>query len=120
MITLTLPFPPTVNTYWRHVPMRGGVRSLISKRGREYRTAVAEQVVVQRASHALSGRLSVEVVAHPPDRRKRDIDNLSKSLLDALGAAGVYGDDGQIDRLVLTRGDVERGGRVAVTISEVA
>jgi crossover junction endodeoxyribonuclease RusA len=46
MIELTLPWPPTVNTYWRNF----NGRVLISAKGREYRKAVADQVLIQRAN----------------------------------------------------------------------
>lgn len=39
----------------------------------------------------------------PPDRRKRDLDNLLKSLLDGLEGAGVFKDDAQIDDLQIVR-----------------
>ncbi len=65
------------------------------------------------------GRVSVSITVHPPDRRRRDLDNLLKGPLDALEHAGVYLDDGQIDRLEIERGDVMRGGRVVVRIEEM-
>ena len=46
MIEVTLPWPPTVNTYWR---VFNG-RSILSEKGREYRKAVADQVLIQRAA----------------------------------------------------------------------
>lgn len=125
---LRLPWPPSVNTYWRHVPWGRGVRSLISRRGRQYRGEVASAVVEAFASgrpavmrRAQSGaRLSVAIQAYPPDRRSRDLDNLPKAVLDALGHAGVYGDDSQIDRLEIERRGVARPGEVVVQIEEVA
>ena len=44
MIELTLPWPPSMNTYWR--TFQG--RMIISAKGREYRKAVADQVLIQR------------------------------------------------------------------------
>lgn len=57
MILLSLPYPPTVNHYWRHI--------VIGRRqwaGRE----------------TLACPLAVEITFYPPDRRKRDLDNLPK------------------------------------------
>lgn len=65
----------------------------------------------------MTGRLSVEIDAHPPDRRRRDLDNLQKPLLDALEYAGVYEDDSQIDRLVSRRCAVASPGYVFVRIA---
>jgi crossover junction endodeoxyribonuclease RusA len=61
----------------------------------------------------------VHVTAHPPDRRRRDLDNAMKALLDALGHGGVYEDDGQIDRLEIERGTVVPGGKVVVRITSM-
>ena len=85
MIILTLPFPPSVNGYWRNI----NGRTLISAKGRAYKKAVARLVQWNHAANKLQGRLVVLVALHPPDRRKRDIDNSMKALLDSMQAAGV-------------------------------
>lgn len=116
-VSLELPYPPSVNTYWRHVVIGRAARTLISRRGREYRTAVQRAVLAQRAPKA-SGRLAVRIDVYPPDLRQRDLDNIPKAVLDALTHAGIWQDDSQIDRLTVTRRDVEKGGRVVVRIKE--
>jgi len=113
---LELPFPPSLNHYWRSVVMGRSARVLISAAGRKYREAVTGHVLAARANRMLTGRLSVRVDLSPPDRRKRDLDNYAKGLLDALTHAGVWADDEQIDRLVLARGAVCKGGRAVVAI----
>jgi crossover junction endodeoxyribonuclease RusA len=57
--------------------------------------------------------------AFPPDRRRRDLDNLQKPLLDALQHAGVYEDDSQVDLLLSRRRERRDGGQVVVTISDM-
>lgn len=114
VIELALPFPPSVNHYYRHV----GARTLISRGGRAYRDAVIA-LLRSRRSPPLTGRLQVSIQIHPPDRRRRDLDNVQKSLLDALQHAGVYADDSQIDTLTITRRDPVPGGAALVAISEV-
>jgi len=110
MLTVTLPWPPTVNTYYRNL----NGKTLISAKGREYRQAVADQVLIQRAGKAYAGRLGVLVEAYPPDKRSRDLDNILKSLLDSLTKAGVWADDSQIDDLQVVRKTV--GGMVRVQV----
>jgi crossover junction endodeoxyribonuclease RusA len=66
----------------------------------------------------MDGRLSVAIVAHPPDNRRRDLDNMMKGLLDGLVHAQVIEDDSQIDRLSIQRGVVCKGGKVRVYVSE--
>ncbi|MCB9838226.1 MAG: RusA family crossover junction endodeoxyribonuclease [Phycisphaeraceae bacterium] len=114
-LAIDLPYPPSVNHYWRRV----GTRTLISREGRRHRRDVcAALAALGRAP--MTGRLSVSIVVHPPDRRRRDLDNLAKALLDALEHAGAYRDDSQIDLLSLERGAVIPRGSVAVEITEVS
>lgn len=49
----------------------------------------------------LEGELSVSLQLVPPDRRKRDIDNYNKALLDALTHSGLWSDDSQIKSLAI-------------------
>ena len=53
-----------------------------------------------------------------PDKRRRDIDNLIKPLLDALEAANVFVNDEQFDSIHITRAGYEKPGRMRVTIKE--
>lgn len=71
MIRLELPYPPSLNRYYRAV----GGRVLISADGRKYRTAVAAAVLLSSQRRAPDGPLCVEMDLFPPDRRKRDADN---------------------------------------------
>lgn len=113
-LSLTLPWPPSVNHYWRRV----GNRTLISKEGRLFRKRVLATLSAQHIE-PMTGPLAVRVVAHPPDRRRRDLDNIAKSLLDALEHGGVYEDDSQIDRLSIERASVVKGGSVIVEIDAI-
>ncbi len=121
-LVLTLPWPPSVNTYWRSImagPLAG--RVLISERGRKYRKSVLESVMTQRVPRGqLTGKLTVEICAMPPDRRARDLDNLLKGLLDSLHHAGVIEDDSEIDDLRIRRGPPRPGGELTLRIAEIA
>jgi crossover junction endodeoxyribonuclease RusA len=111
MIELTLPWPPTINTYWRNV----NGKTLLSAKGREYRKAVADQVLIQRAAKHVDYAVRVEIQAFRPDRRRRDLDNLLKAVLDGMVHAGVMEDDALIEDLRIYWAD-EVGGMVKVTI----
>ena len=111
---LILPLPPSLNRYYRHV----GSKVLISKGGRLYRKAV-EEIVRCSGFGSYSGRIRVDMTFHPPDRRRRDLDNTLKASLDALQHAGVYEDDSQIDDLRIVRGSVVPGGRLTAVIRPI-
>ncbi len=117
IIHLNLPWPPSVNRYWRH-PTRGRLagRHLISAQGRAYRETVAIQVLAQGAVKQV-GRLALVADAFPPDARRRDLDNLFKSLLDALQHAGVVEDDNQFDALAIRRQHRVQGGLIRLHIN---
>lgn len=121
MITFTLPWPPSVNTYYRAIMGANHSRILLSERGRRYRKAVGDQVLIQSVPrHTMNGRLEIEVLASPPDHRKRDLDNLWKGVLDALQHAGVIQDDSQFDVMTIRRGQVVKDGELQVLISEIS
>ena len=116
-ITLYLPYPPSVNHYWRKV----GARMLISKKGREYtQQVIAACRVQENTSEPLTGRIQVDILAIMPDHRRRDLDNLQKALLDSLVKARVIQDDSQIDRLSIERGKVSKPGGLEVFIQEIS
>lgn len=120
-VYLQLPWPPSVNTYWRHIAMHGRPRVLISKAGREYRQAVCRAAVAAHACKQLAGDLEVSIVAYPPDRRARDVDNLLKATLDGMQAAGVYLSDSQITTLSITKSRTAHpGGLLCVGVTLVA
>lgn len=112
-----LPWPPSINHYWRHTAKGKFVITYISGEGKKYRKNVLKMLATH--NNTLAGRLRVSVAAYPPDRRKRDLDNVFKCLLDSLEHAKVYEDDNQIDYLSIERKEVRKGGLVLVNIEEV-
>ena len=113
-MTLTLPWPPSVNHYWRR-NRNGSLR--ISKAGLAFRWQVAAACRSQiKGPLRLRGRIHMFIDAHPPDKRRRDLDNLLKGLCDSLQHAGAYDDDCDIDFLQIKRCGVEKGGRLRVLV----
>jgi crossover junction endodeoxyribonuclease RusA len=113
-VTLTLPWPPSMNTYWR--TFQG--RMIISAKGREYRKAVVEQVQAQGGCKNYEGKLCVEIEAFRPDKRRRDLDNLLKAVLDGCTHAGVWEDDSNIVDLRIYWADTI-GGMIKVNVREL-
>lgn len=128
LINITLSWPPSVNRIWRCV----GGRVLLSAEGRAYRELVAAELWQKITPHfqnmllssslvnpILTGRLSMTIHAYPPDKRKRDIDNLAKASIDAIGSTKlIFDDDSQIDHLSINRCAVEKPGRLEIQIWE--
>ena len=114
MSCVNLPWPPSANTYYRRV----GAKTLISAAGREYARTVTGLCRAARVCRH-DGRLRVVITACPPDRRRRDLDNLLKGLLDALTHGGAWEDDSQIDDLRIIRAPVVAGGRVTVRVEQI-
>jgi crossover junction endodeoxyribonuclease RusA len=91
----------------------------ISKAGKEFKAQVSDYVVEYRVPKLGSARLEMQVILYPRDKRKQDIDNRIKALWDALGDAGVFDDDEQIDILMVSRGAIKKGGGCMVIIEEI-
>lgn len=115
-MTLTLPFPLSVNAIWRSV----NGRTILSSAGRKYRQSVAAAVRQQQSVSFGSERLQVLIELYEPDRRRRDLDNACKALLDGLQAANVFDDDSQVDVLAIVRRGVDRQNPRAMVTIEVA
>lgn len=113
MLELELPYPPSVNRYWRHT-RRG---TFISPNGVLFRSRVVA-ILRRQEVESQPGRLMVGVQVFPPDNRRRDLDNVLKALLDALKHGGAYEDDSQIDWLLVQRGPVCKGGKTVVQIRD--
>lgn len=111
---ITLPMPPSVNHYWRH----GRNGTYISAEGKAYRTEVLRRCKSPVVLYPHQ-RLAVTLTLHANSRRPYDVDNRMKSILDALEKAGVYGNDGQIDRLFVLRGEVRDTAACEVRIEVI-
>jgi crossover junction endodeoxyribonuclease RusA len=113
-IALILPLPPSVNSYWGFA----GSRRFLTLSAREFKKEVAH-IASQQHINFGNKRLSLTVTLHFKDRRKSDIDNRIKSLLDALMQAGLFDDDSQIDELHVYRGEIIKQGKALVRIFEL-
>lgn len=114
-VIIELPWPPSANSYYRHVmiPLRNGkVRSatLLSADGREWLKTVG-RLLFSKNIQPVCGPISIEVFLHPPTRRSYDVDNRAKPLLDAMkrrkGESGqpawLMEDDDQVHKLTLSK-----------------
>lgn len=109
---MRLPYPPTVNTYY--TVARG--RKILSKKGRAYKKEALGWLLEQNVPKGSEGAYSVMIYVRPPDKRRRDIDNLLKPLLDSLVDYGVIPDDSMIFDLRIQKFDPVKGGQVNLTV----
>jgi crossover junction endodeoxyribonuclease RusA len=112
MLILNLPYPPSVNSYWR----ANGHRRFISKEGVAFKQAVADYVIENNIEKLGDAPLSVFISLFPRDKRRTDIDNRIKAVLDSLQDCGVYDDDTQVQFLTVMRMETVKGGKCVVVI----
>ena len=110
-----LPWPPSVNNYWHH-NRRGQV--FLSAKGKEFREVCMQNVPLFHDCWE-SERVLLKVRAVPPDKRRRDLDNILKAILDGLEAARVFADDSQVKILDVQMLEPKKPGRVYVEVSTI-
>jgi crossover junction endodeoxyribonuclease RusA len=133
-ITLTLPYPLSVNRYWMPVKMAKHLAVLPTKEGKKYRAEAVACCRAQGVTAPITGRVHIDVKlypARPQDWQKRqrehgaawddnvrciDIDNANKVLLDSLKDV-VIEDDRWVRRLTAERMEPDGEARVVVTVT---
>ena len=112
-MTITLPYPPSANRYWR--TFNG--RIVMSAEARAYKEGVA---LIARAKglRPSDGDVTLKLDVFRPQRRG-DLDNRIKIVLDALQGVAYY-DDKQVIEIHARRFDAGKDARVEVTILKAA
>ena len=130
MIELILPYPPSVNHYKTlgalRVTKQGGYYQprINSDETKRFYFEVWHMIQQKKAKEGLKiiddATIELEAVlwVHPPDKRRSDIDNRIKLVLDSLQRADVFINDYQISRLVVERKDIIKGGQIICRISQ--
>lgn len=129
--TYVLPWPPSVNHYllYRILPTGKGKKPYLTPGG-QLRDGYIKPIHTQDAKDfrkaatdaighvtPIRGDVAAEVIAYPPSRHRRDLDNLLKCTLDALQHAGALLDDTQIRRLSISWGPRKPGGAIEVRLT---
>ena len=116
---IELPYPPYTgnNQYGKG---RGGRKFLKPEmRGWQARVWAACVDYVGALNGTFVGPVALAVQWYPPDRRRRDGDNLAKVIKDALTKAWVWEDDSQVEKLYVEKHAPVKGGKVVVTIQQI-
>jgi crossover junction endodeoxyribonuclease RusA len=113
---LELPFPPSVNHYWRRAFRHGKQVTYLSKAGKRYKGDVRAAIVAQFGLRFVPfvEPVRMEIVLRPPSRRKADAANYDKAIPDALEAAGILENDRLVYDLRI-RWDVSETGEIITT-----
>jgi crossover junction endodeoxyribonuclease RusA len=117
MIQVPLPFPPSVNAFWRY---SGKGRAYLTPGAKAWKTAAAwafREAVLNGSTPCL-GRFHFYLEVGRPDRRKRDLDNLFKGILDAAQAGGAIRDDSDAQSVSARWVEDLKGIRVTITPAE--
>ena len=109
MITLVLPYPPTVNHMYRRA--RGHLA--LTPEALAFRHAVRMIAMVQAVT-PLVGPVAVFLDVYRP-RRRGDLDNILKATLDALNGIA-YRDDDQVTEITAQRYEDKALPRVEVSV----
>lgn len=112
MSTFTLPYPPSANRLWRYVD----ARAIKSAPYRAWLKEAALTIMAQRPK-AIQGRFRLTAVVDAPDRRRRDVDNLAKPVIDSVAEARLIENDSLAKSIHFEWSDeIVPGGRVTVTL----
>ena len=113
-LAFSLPWPPSVNRYWRH----GRGRVYLAPAGRQFIELVRNAIPMFHDAWETE-RVFLEVEAYPPDRRRRDIDNILKALLDGLEKGSVFRDDSQVKKLRVEMLEPIKGGKLDIKVGTI-
>jgi crossover junction endodeoxyribonuclease RusA len=103
------------------------IATLISSEGREWLKTASNELFMEGVK-PMSGPLAVEIVLHPPNRRRIDVDNRQKPLLDALKRrpkddnqrAWLFADDdSQVEKLSTEKSSIIPGGKCIVKVTKL-
>lgn len=112
--TFILPFPPSVNAMYANVPRVGRVKT---KAYRAWFKLAATQIRLQRG-RLIPGPVEIAIRITRPDNRRRDIDNLSKAVLDLMVAMAIIEDDSRVVKCTTEWGAKEPTPVAYVTVTK--
>lgn len=107
----TLPLPPSQNNMF--VNGRAGKGRFPSPAYKAWKNEASIRVYMQNKAR-IEGPFAVQINAVRPDRRKRDIDNLIKPLVDLIVSQGFVTDDSEMQQVTATW--VENGPPIWVAV----
>jgi len=112
---ITLTFPIVTGNHYKSIQF-GKRRVFVTAKGRQYRNIIALDLMQQKAAVRYDVPIRVTMTIVPPDGRRRDIDNICKTLFDALTLGGLWTDDKLIKHLTVEVADKEKPGHIKMEV----
>lgn len=109
---ITIPYPPSLNRYWRNF----GGRMVLSSEARTFKRRVKEICDKAEIVSPIKGPVHMKVKVYRP-RKTGDLDNTLKAILDSLNGI-LYVDDKQIISILAERFDDKNNPRAEITATE--
>ncbi len=111
---INIPFPYATGNHYKSFNFKTK-RVYVTKQAQAYRMAVKCEVL--KKSERFDGYVDVDMVIFPPDKRKRDIDNICKVVWDALTLAGLWKDDRMIRNLHVSVKEPAKPGFIRMEVT---
>lgn len=109
-----LDFPVSVNAM--HLHTRKGVT--LTQETRAYYNNTRSVLSELYKDDLMTGRLRIEVTFYESNKKRRDINNYTKTLFDCLEGY-IYKNDDQIDETILKRGEIVETPCIKILIEEI-
>jgi len=116
MISVLFPFPPSLNNLFTNVVGKG---RRPAKRYKAWQVVAGTEIMAQRVQWTvkrISGPIEV-IITLQHDRRRMDLDNGAKAIIDTLVKMSIIDDDKNVDRLTIQWGGV-KGALVEIASSK--
>lgn len=115
MVAVNLPWPPSVNRLWRY-------KGKQVYRDPKYVAWIREAgwVIKSQKLKKISGPFRAEIVLTPPDKRKRDLDNIIKATLDLFQTMEIIENDQLCHHLIVRYDFAATSGSCCVTLSSMS
>lgn len=111
---LELPWPVSLNAYYR---IRQN-RIMVTAEARNYRQKAC--FLAYRLRRAFwHDKIYLKIEAYPPNKRKFDIDNVLKCLIDSLQEAKIFENDSQIETILIEKKEIQDPAKVIISISKI-
>jgi crossover junction endodeoxyribonuclease RusA len=115
-VEFTLPWPPSINNYYGRNKKKVYLKPSVRK---YFETAIFEMFIQTGKPDKFYGKLKVLRDIYPPDKRRRDEDNIVKALNDVLMRANLIVDDSQIIKAANVKHKPKKPGYIKITLEEI-